>query len=117
MQPKSARLTKLESKVNVSTVSAVVRGNGRCQCAAAHVRSAEAPALSQKDRLDLSHCEGLPTAVANSVRETSRRGEAVTVRVTEKQDRATSEQALDPRTRLVRLLLARILDATHDAMS
>lgn len=36
------------------------------------------------------------------MRENSRRGEAVTVRVTEKQDRATVEQALDPRTRLVR---------------
>jgi serine/threonine-protein kinase RIO1 len=43
----------------------------------------------------------LPSTVATSVRENSRRESAGRVRVTEKADRATVEQALDPRTRLV----------------
>ena len=43
----------------------------------------------------------LPSAVATSVRESARREAAGRVRVTEKADRATVEQALDPRTRLV----------------
>ena len=44
----------------------------------------------------------LPSAVATSVRESARRESAGRVRITEKADRATVEQALDPRTRLVR---------------
>lgn len=43
----------------------------------------------------------LPAGVANAVRENARKEAAGRARVTEKADRATVEQALDPRTRLV----------------
>ena len=49
----------------------------------------------------MDECVDLPSAVATSVRENARREAAGRVRVTEKADRATVEQALDPRTRLV----------------
>jgi serine/threonine-protein kinase RIO1 len=52
-------------------------------------------------RLDSSEDVQLPRTVANSVRESARREASERVRVTEKADRATVEQALDPRTRLV----------------
>lgn len=57
---------------------------------------------TQRDKLDMSHCSGLPATVATSVREKMRREDAAGVRTSEKQDRATVEQALDPRTRLAR---------------
>ena len=56
----------------------------------------------QRDALDLADNVALPRAVATAVRENSRRETAGRARVTEKADRATVEQALDPRTRLVR---------------
>jgi RIO kinase 1 len=56
----------------------------------------------QRDALDLGDMVALPSTVATSVRESARRETAGRVRVTEKADRATVEQALDPRTRLVR---------------
>ena len=60
-------------------------------------------ALVQRDVLDVSDAVSLPGAVANSVRESARRESAGRARhVVEKADRATVEQALDPRTRLVR---------------
>ena len=59
-------------------------------------------ALVQRDVLDVSDAISLPGAVANSVRESARRESAGRARHVEKADRATVEQALDPRTRLVR---------------
>ena len=58
--------------------------------------------LLQRDALDVSDSVSLPGAVATSVRESARRESAGRVRHVEKADRATVEQALDPRTRLVR---------------
>lgn len=76
MQPKSKRLQRLETRVNTAMTG---------------------------HKLDVSQTAGLPATVATSVRENMRRGEAVTVRTSEKQDRATVEQALDPKTRLILL--------------
>jgi hypothetical protein len=59
-------------------------------------------ALVQRDVLDVSDAVSLPGAVANSVRESARRESAGRARHVAKADRATVEQALDPRTRLVR---------------
>ena len=49
----------------------------------------------------MDECDHLPSAVATSVRENARREASGRVRTSEKADRATVEQALDPRTRLV----------------
>jgi serine/threonine-protein kinase RIO1 len=49
----------------------------------------------------MDECDHLPSVVATSVRENARREASGRVRTSEKADRATVEQALDPRTRLV----------------
>jgi hypothetical protein len=80
----------------------VCNPSGACN-AVVRLTRAHATRARQRDALDLrDNMVDLPSAVATSVRENSRRESAGRVRVTEKADRATVEQALDPRTRLVR---------------
>jgi RIO kinase 1 len=87
------RLQRFESRINAAPLAKV------CSCVAA----ACTPILTpfQRDALDLGDTSTLPSSVANSVRESARRESAGRARVVEKADRATVEQALDPRTRLV----------------
>ena len=107
LQPQGKRMQRFEGRINAAPVSKVrVRGahsptntRVRFEAAGAYLRPF---ALVQRDVLDVSDAISLPGAVANSVRESARRESAGRVRHVEKADRATVEQALDPRTRLVR---------------
>jgi RIO kinase 1 len=53
--------------------------------------------------ISMSHTSGLrmDDKVANSVTESERKGALAKMRTSDKSDRATVEQALDPRTRMV----------------
>lgn len=50
----------------------------------------------------VSASTGLSTRVANVVRATALKGDAARIASKDKSDRATVEQAIDPRTRMVR---------------
>ncbi len=98
MQPQAKRLQSLEGRIRTMPLSQQVRTGDALACCMAggflHARSG-------RPQLDLRDTVKLPSAVATAVRESARREAAGRMRVTEKADRATVEQALDPRTRLV----------------
>lgn len=94
MQPKSKQTQKLESRMN--------------------------PCYLPKRPLDTeSNVGNLSSKVANSVRKNERREDATRIRVTEKSDRATVEQAIDPRTRMVlfKMLNRGVFDQIHGCVS
>jgi RIO kinase 1 len=63
--------------------------------------------------------QNLPSEVSNAVKEHIRKDNANRIRLTEKADRATTEQVLDPRTRMIlfKLLNRRIIDEIHGCVS
>lgn len=94
MQPKSKQTQKLESRMN--------------------------PCYLPKRPLDTeSNVGSFSSKVANSVRKNERREDAMRIRVTEKSDRATVEQAIDPRTRMVlfKMLNRGVFDQIHGCVS
>lgn len=91
LQPQAKRVQALEGRIRTGPLQARSRHRaGGC---------ASSPPRPQRS---LDACDPhLPSSVATSVRESARRQASERVRVSEKADRATVEQALDPRTRLV----------------
>ena len=114
LQPQGKRLQRFEGRINAAPVSKVrayaapLPTTGRVRWRHSRRLRVYTCAFVQRDVLDVSDAVLLPGAVANSVRESARRESAGRVRHVEKADRATVEQALDPRTRLVRRAARRV---------
>ncbi|EAL67194.1 hypothetical protein DDB_G0280431 [Dictyostelium discoideum AX4] len=81
LQPKAQALEqKYQNKINVNSI---------------------ANSISSKRVIDDDSHRALPNSVQNSIKEIKKKDDKQGVRIVDKEDRATTEQVLDPRTRLM----------------
>ncbi|KAF2077841.1 hypothetical protein CYY_000886 [Polysphondylium violaceum] len=82
LQPKASMLEqKYQSKINLDYTEKSIRSGGRV--------------------IDDDTYKSLPNSVANDIKEIKKKDDKQAIRIVDKEDRATTEQVLDPRTRLM----------------